>query len=92
MVLGGELFALLEQREKFDVQTARFYAANVCSACVYFHNINLVFRDLKPENLMLDQHGHCMLIDFGEQSTNNLPRTTDHQPPAFVMDASRPLL
>jgi len=45
--------------------SARFYAACVCSAFVYLHDKKIVYRDLKPENLMLDSHGYCKVVDFG---------------------------
>lgn len=92
IVSGGELSKFIKIHAPLSLPAARFYVGSVVLALEFLHSKRIVFRDLKPENLMLDQHGHCMLIDFGEQSTNNLPRTTDHQPPAFVMDASRPLL
>ena len=65
LALGGELFSILRERNKFDEPTARFYAANVCSAFEYLHEHRIVYRDLKPENLLLDQHGNCKVTDFG---------------------------
>ena len=47
LALGGELYSLMVQRNKLDVPTARFYAANVCAAFAYLNTISLAYRDLK---------------------------------------------
>jgi hypothetical protein len=65
LALGGELFSILRERNKFDEPTARFYAANVCSAFEYLHEHRIVYRDLKPENLLLDADGYLKVVDFG---------------------------
>ena len=43
----------------------KFYFAEVLLAIEYLHSQNIVYRDLKPENLLLDASGHVRLIDFG---------------------------
>ncbi len=43
----------------------KFYAAEIISALEHLHGQNIVFRDLKPENVLLDAAGHTRLIDFG---------------------------
>lgn len=43
----------------------RFYASEIVLAIEYLHSKNIVYRDLKPENLLLDHHGHVVLTDFG---------------------------
>jgi len=66
LALGGELFTLLQDEQQFDEDpTARFYAANVCAAFEYLHDRNIVYRDLKPENLLLDTEGYLKVVDFG---------------------------
>lgn len=65
VALGGELFTFLRQRSCFDEQTARFYAACVTAAFEYMHGKDIIYRDLKPENLLLDQYGYLKVTDFG---------------------------
>jgi len=64
--LGGELFALIHMLGRFDEHHARFYAASVADVLGHLHDeCGIVYRDLKPENLLLDGAGHIKLCDFG---------------------------
>ncbi|MBN3292837.1 KGP2 kinase, partial [Polypterus senegalus] len=63
--LGGEIWSLLRDRGSFDEQTAKFCVTCVTEAFDYLHQIGVVYRDLKPENLMLDSAGYIKLVDFG---------------------------
>ncbi|KAK3722134.1 cAMP-dependent protein kinase catalytic subunit [Vermiconidia calcicola] len=62
---GGELFSLLRKSQRFPNPVAKFYAAEVTLALDYLHSMNIIYRDLKPENLLLDRHGHLKITDFG---------------------------
>lgn len=62
---GGELFQHLKNTEYFTEDRARFYAAEILLALEFLHSKHIVYRDLKPENVMLDAEGHVKLTDFG---------------------------
>ena len=64
-VNGGELFHHLQREQRFDVNRARFYTAELLCALECLHGFNVVYRDLKPENILLDYSGHIALCDFG---------------------------
>merc|ERR1712061_614260 len=63
--LGGELFTILRKRRYFNEKTSRFYTACVVEAFGYMHSINVIYRDLRPENLVLDEKGYLKVTDFG---------------------------
>ncbi|KAI8337906.1 kinase-like domain-containing protein [Chlamydoabsidia padenii] len=64
-VSGGEVFSLLRKHQKFSEDTARFYASEVLLSIAYLHSHNIIYRDLKPENLLIDTQGHLKITDFG---------------------------
>nr|XP_057927791.1 cGMP-dependent protein kinase 2 isoform X3 [Doryrhamphus excisus] len=63
--LGGEVWSLLRDRGSFDEPTAKFCVGCVTEAFDYLHRKGILYRDLKPENLMLDSEGYVKLVDFG---------------------------
>eukprot|EP01096_Ripella_sp_DP13-Kostka_P015289 TRINITY_DN70_c0_g2_i1.p1 TRINITY_DN70_c0_g2~~TRINITY_DN70_c0_g2_i1.p1 ORF type:complete len:368 (-),score=180.16 TRINITY_DN70_c0_g2_i1:142-1245(-) len=64
-VKGGELFTHLRTAGRFSIETTRFYAAEIVLVLEHLHQRNIVYRDLKPENLLLDYRGHIKFTDFG---------------------------
>ena len=74
---GGELlFRLQSCNGPFSEATARFYAAEIVSALSYLHSEaggHVVYRDLKPENVLLDREGHVQVSDFGLAKRNVTP-------------------
>ncbi|XP_060583592.1 cAMP-dependent protein kinase catalytic subunit PRKX-like isoform X1 [Ruditapes philippinarum] len=64
-VPGGEVFSYLRNYGRFSNTMANFYASEIVSALEYLHSRSIVYRDLKPENLLLDRDGHLKITDFG---------------------------
>ncbi|KAI9832003.1 MAG: hypothetical protein M1819_004547 [Sarea resinae] len=63
---GGELFTHLAMERMFTEEVACFYMAEMVLALEHLHhNVGVVYRDLKPENCLLDSEGHLLLTDFG---------------------------
>ncbi|KAL4641105.1 cGMP-dependent protein kinase 2-like [Arapaima gigas] len=63
--LGGELWSMLRDMGAFDESMARFCIGCVLEAFDYLHERGIVYRDLKPENLLLDSMGYVKMTDFG---------------------------
>lgn len=62
---GGELFFHLQKVKKFPEDHVRFYGAEIVAALEYLHSAGVIYRDLKPENLLLTNEGHLVMTDFG---------------------------
>ncbi|XP_022819794.1 cGMP-dependent protein kinase, isozyme 1-like [Spodoptera litura] len=64
-VLGGDVWTILQKQRYFPENVSRFMMACVVEAFQYLHSKDIIYRDLKPENLMLDKQGYIKLVDFG---------------------------
>ena len=62
---GGELFFHLGKVGRFPEERAKFYTAQITLALEYVHSLDIIYRDLKPENVLLDSKGNVRLTDFG---------------------------
>lgn len=60
--LGGDVWTQLQNYKSFDDRTAKFVTGCVVEAFEYLHTRNIIYRDLKPENLMLDVDGYVKLV------------------------------
>ena len=92
LVQGGELFALLRRMKQMEESEAKFYVSQVLLALEYLHNLDIIYRDLKLENLLIDSRGFIKLIDFGfakrvDSSTKSwtLCGTPDYLAPEVIL-------
>ncbi|KAG1687564.1 hypothetical protein DVH05_004761 [Phytophthora capsici] len=62
---GGSLFVHLRKEKRFTEQRACFYAAELVLSLAHLHNMHIMYRDLKLENILMDSEGHVAITDFG---------------------------
>lgn len=88
--LGGELFTTYERLRLYGKEPhARFYVGCCVEAIAHLHERNVIYRDLKPENLLLDTRGYCKLTDMGlakvtTSQTFTLVGTPDYMAPEII--------
>jgi len=89
---GGELFTHMAAERMFSEEVASFYLAELILALEHLHSLGIVYRDLKPENCLLDSDGHVVLTDFGlskvaiAQKTNTVCGTVEYMAPEILME------
>jgi len=62
---GGDLFNFLQNHGPFDESTTAFYITQIAYIISFLHSKNIIYRDVKPENFMINENGYLVLIDFG---------------------------
>jgi len=89
---GGELFNVVhtDQRDGLDNTASQFYAGCIIESLGYLHARNIVYRDMKPENALIDKDGYCIMIDFGfakivVDKTYTLCGTPEYLAPEIIM-------
>lgn len=88
--LGGELFTTYERLKLYGSEVhAKFYVACVVEAISHMHEHNVIYRDLKPENLLLDVRGFCKVTDMGlakitTSRTFTMVGTPDYMAPEVI--------
>ncbi len=92
VLLGGELFRTLRCEGQFPESWSRFYAASVILAFCQIHSKQIAYRDLKPENLVMDAQGYLKIVDFGlakklgKGKTWTLCGTPDYLAPEVILN------
>lgn len=90
-VFGGDFFGYLRGVDKLGSKEAMFYAAQVTLIFEYMHSHNIIYRDLKPENLLVGRDGYLKLTDFGfakvvDLRTYTLCGTPDYLAPEILLN------
>ncbi|CAD8170900.1 unnamed protein product [Paramecium octaurelia] len=90
-IQGGELFTYLRNAGTVQNEEAQFYSAQVVLMFEYLHTKNIVYRDLKPENLLVQSDGYLKLTDFGfakvvEDRTYTLCGTPEYLAPEILLN------
>ncbi|CAM9987587.1 unnamed protein product [Ectocarpus sp. 6 AP-2014] len=88
-VEGGELFSHLRSCVRFPDHQGKLYTAEIVLAFSYLHSLNVVYRDLKPENLLITREGRIKVTDFGfakvvEDRTWTLCGTPEYLAPEII--------
>ncbi|KAK5118037.1 hypothetical protein LTR62_004082 [Meristemomyces frigidus] len=90
---GGELFTHLQIERMFTEEVAAFYMAEMILALEHLHhNVRVIYRDLKPENCLLDAEGHLLLTDFGlskvaleDERADSILGTIEYMAPEVIL-------
>ncbi|GMI38589.1 hypothetical protein TeGR_g2689, partial [Tetraparma gracilis] len=92
LLQGGELFSVLHTK-RYDgvpLDHASFYACNILGGLYHMHSRSIIYRDLKPENVMIDRDGYPVIVDLGfakvvETKTYTLCGTPEYLAPEIIL-------
>ncbi|KAL6541753.1 hypothetical protein OROGR_011239 [Orobanche gracilis] len=87
---GGDLFSMLKNLGCLEEEMARVYIAEVVLALEYLHSLNVIHRDLKPDNLLIGPDGHIKLTDFGLSKVGLINSTDDLSGPSAFLGEDKP--
>lgn len=62
---GGELFGVMKNHRDMTEEEAKVYFIETALAISYMHSLSIIYRDIKPENILIDSRGHVKIADFG---------------------------
>lgn len=92
---GGELFQHLRKCRVFNEEKVKFYAAIIGMGLGYLHSKDIIYRDIKPENILMDSNGYLRLTDFGmakmlraDQKANSFCGTPEYIAPEIIQGNS----
>lgn len=90
-VSGGELYSIIQNNQVLSNDNARFIAAEIILSMDYCHQRKIIYRDLKPENVLVDGKGHVKITDFGlskkvQSRTFTLCGTPDYISPEIIQN------
>ena len=68
-IKGGELYKIFKMKKRLPEDVVRFYAMQIIMAIGYLHSKGIMHRDLKLENILVDEDGYLKIIDYGLAKT-----------------------
>ena len=89
---GGDMFHHMNMENGLPVAQVRLYVAEIALALDYLHRMGIAYRDIKPENVLIDGEGHVKLVDFGlskdldGSKTGTICGTPEYVPPEMVLN------
>ena len=91
---GGDLLTHLEKQKRFSEERTKLYIAELSVGLFFLHGKGIIYRDIKPENILVDHEGHLKLADFGlckegiwngETTTDTYCGTLDYMAPEVIL-------
>jgi serine/threonine protein kinase len=91
-IQGGELFSHLRRQVRFDFPQYQFVCVEIACALRHLHMLDILYRDIKPENILYTKDGHIRLVDFGfakvvTEKTYTLCGTPEYLAPEVLQGA-----